>query len=226
MRKLLRRLWYVVRQRRMQADLADEMAFHREMNAKAAVNRVFGSTALAADDSHDVWVSPWLQDIWQDVRFAARLLIKDPRFTMAAVLALALGIAVNNTIFTIVNTAMLRDLPFDEPDRLVAIGTRETRGRESGVSYHDFHDWRATARAFDDLAAYTGRPVNVSGDAHAPERVQGSYVSAGTFQLLRVEPILGRSFIDDDDRIGASSVVLLTDDTDGIGGVCAADSVR
>lgn len=209
MRKLFRRVWYVVRQRRMQADLAEEMAFHREMNAKSGTGRAFGSSALAADESHDVWVWPWLQDIWQDVRFAARLLTKDPRFTLTAVLALALGIAVNNTIFTIINTAVLRDLPFEEPDRLVSIGTQDSRGRESGVSYQDFNDWRAAARAFTGLAAYTGRPVNISGEAQAAERVQGTYVSASTFRLLRVEPSLGRDFIADDERPGAPSIVVL-----------------
>ena len=209
MRKLLRRLWYIVHQRRMQADLAEEVAFHRAMNAKAGASRAFGSTAMAADDSHDVWVSPWLRDIWQDIRFAARLLIKDPRFTLTAVLALALGIAVNNTIFTIVNTAVLRELPFDEPHRLVSIGTWDARGRESGVSYQDFTDWRATTRTFTGLAAYTGRAVNLGGGENAPERVQGAYISAGTLRLLRIEPALGRDFIDDDDRAGAPSVVLL-----------------
>ena len=209
MRKLLRRLWYIVRQRRMQADLAEEMTFHREMHAKMGGSRQFGSAALAADDAHDAWVSPWLRDIGQDVRFAARLLIKDPRFTLTAVLALALGIAVNNTIFTIINTAVLRDLPFEGPDRLVSIGTWDTRGRESGVSYQDFNDWRAMTRAFTGLAAFTGRNVNLSGDVYAPERVQGAYVSAGTFRVLRVKPSLGRDFMTDDDKPGAHPVVLL-----------------
>jgi putative ABC transport system permease protein len=210
MRRLLRRLWYIVRQRRMQADLADEMAFHREMNAKTGGSSTFGSTALAADDSHDVWISPWVQDIWQDARFAARLLIKDPRFTLAAVLALALGIAVNTTIFTIVNTAVLRELPFDDPDRLVSVGTWDARGRESGVSYQDYTDWRAMTRTtFTGLAAYTGSAVNLSGDKNAPERVQGAFISADTLRLLRIEPGLGRNFTADDDRVGASPVVLI-----------------
>ena len=209
MRKLLRRVWYIVRRRRRQADLAEEMAFHREMTAMSGPRRVFGNSALAADESHDVWVSPWLQDIWQDVRFAARLLTKDPRFTLTAVLALGLGIAVNNTIFTIINTAVFRDLPFDEPDRLVSIGTHDSRGRESGASYQDFNDWRGSTRAFTGLAAYVGRPVNIGGDAHAPERVQGAYVSAGTFRVLRVEPRLGRDFVAADDQPGAPSVVVL-----------------
>lgn len=209
MRKLLRRLWYVVRQRRMQADLAEEMAFHREMNAMAGASGAFGSTALAADDSHDVWVSTWMQDIWQDVRFAARVLVKDRRFTLTAVLALALGLAVNTTIFSIINTAVLRDLPFDEPDRLVSIGTRDSRGENRGVSFQDFDDWRTASGAFIGMAAHTAGAVNVSDEAQAPERVRGAFVSSGTFGLLRVQPILGRDFVAEDDLTGAPSVAIL-----------------
>ena len=80
----------------------------------------------------------------RDLRFGARMLTKDRWVTLAAVVALAIGIAANNTVFTIVNAILLRDLPFDEPDRIVAIGTRagNVRTLTAGVSYADFQDWR------------------------------------------------------------------------------------
>src|SRR5919204_2038839 len=104
MRKILRRLWYVLRQRQLDADLAEEMAFHREMNARDLEQRgatpqdarlgaqqIFGSPLLARDGSRDVWIPPAIQDITRDVRFAARLLMKDRGFTFAAIMTLALG---------------------------------------------------------------------------------------------------------------------------------------
>src|SRR6059058_5236455 len=114
--------------------------------------------------------------LWQDVRFAARLLIKDKWFTLMAAVALALGIGVNNTVFTFVNAVLIRGLPFDEPDRIMALGTRDrVRDREMGVSYLDFKDWTAAARSFSGLAAYGGNVFNVSDEGRPPERYRGPY---------------------------------------------------
>ncbi len=223
MRKLLRRVWYVVTQRRRQADLSEEMAFHREMKERellgagraadeAAVEarRALGSLALAKDDARDVWLPPWLQSISQDIRFAARVLSKDLRFSATVVLALALGLAVNATIFTMANTALLRPLPFDEADRLVSVGTRDSRGRNGGLSFRDFSDWRSTTPSIPDMAAYAGASVNLSDEQQAPERVRGgAFVSWNTFRLLRVQPAIGRDFVAEDDRPGATPVVML-----------------
>ena len=111
------------------------MAFHREMkereiplawhgssNAAFETRRALGSVALAKDEARDVWLPSWLQNISQDIRFAARVLAKDVRFSATVVLALSLGLAVNATIFTMMNTALLRPLPFDDADRLVSVG--------------------------------------------------------------------------------------------------------
>src|SRR5438309_7206562 len=155
MRKLLRRVWYAIRQRRFAADLAQEMEFHREMklaelkarglaptDAEFAAQRALGSAALASNHAHDVWVWPWLQDLMQDVQFGARLLVKDRRSTLAAIAALALGLGATTTVFTFVNGAVLRDLPLANPDRLVSIRTVDARSRPLGVSYADVRDWR------------------------------------------------------------------------------------
>ena len=120
--------------------------------------------------------------MWQDIRFAARLLVKDRSFTAAAVIALALGISANNTVFTVVNAALLRDLPFDTPDRIVSLGTRDTRTRPvpgpqgyRGVSYLEFQDWRHATRTLSGLAAYNDATMNVSdeGRARSEERRVG-----------------------------------------------------
>src|SRR3989449_10639273 len=90
--------------------------------------------------------------ILQDLRFALRRLVKDRWFTLAAVAALALGIGANSAVFTLVNAVLLRGLPFDQPDRIMWLDTRDLRGRISGVSLQDFEDWRRASRTFSDMA--------------------------------------------------------------------------
>jgi putative ABC transport system permease protein len=147
-----------------------------------------------------------------DVRLATRLLFKDRGFTAAAVLALSMGIAATNTMFTIVNGALLRDLPFDEPDRIVMIRTRHVAspGRPlDGLSYLDFADWRSAARTLEALGAYDDRTMNVSDEERAAERFEGAMVSDNVFSLIGQRPILGRDFRPEDNREGAAPVVIL-----------------
>jgi putative ABC transport system permease protein len=149
--------------------------------------------------------------LWQDLQFAVRLLVKDKWFTLVATLALALGIGVNATVFTFVNAVLIRGLPFDEPERIMAIGSADpVRNRlEMGVSYLDFLDWAEGATSFSGLAAHTGATMNVSDEGRAPERYAGSSVSANMFSLLGQAPMLGRNFLPEDDRRGAPAVVML-----------------
>jgi putative ABC transport system permease protein len=223
MRKLMRRLSYALRLRRVEAELEEELDFHRERlrrdleagglrpeQAAAATRRELGNVTLAREQARDVWIWPWLQDVAQDVRFAARMLVKDPRFTCAIVLALGLGIGATNTVFTLVNTVMVRDLPFERADQLVALGTRDAKGRGASVSYADYQDWRATTRTFSGIAAVThGGGMVLRDDRGAPQRLRGQFVSANTFQVLRRRPIIGRDFVPSDDRPEAPAVVML-----------------
>jgi putative ABC transport system permease protein len=145
----------------------------------------------------------------QDLRFAVRLLVKDRWFSAIAVIALALGIGVNSTVFTFVNAVLIRGLPFDEPDRIMSIGTRDARSRDRGLSYLEFEDYRTGSRAFSGLAGYSGQTMNVSDEGRAPERFAGPYISANAFSLIGERPIIGRGFGPEDDRPGAPPVVLL-----------------
>jgi predicted permease len=148
--------------------------------------------------------------LWQDVQFATRLLLKDKWFTLVAVTALALGIGVNAAVFTFVNAVLIRGLPFDEPDRILALGSYDpVRNRDMGVSYLDFQDWRAASSTFASLAAQTGATMNVSDEGRAPERFSGSLVTANAFRLIGQTPLLGRDFLPDEDRPGAAAVVIL-----------------
>jgi putative ABC transport system permease protein len=148
-------------------------------------------------------------NLMQDLRFAVRLLVKDKWFTAVAVIALALGIGVNATVFTFVNAVLIRGLPFNDPDRIVVVGTRDGRGRDRGASYQDFVDWRAATRTFSGVAAYSGQTMNISDEGRAPERFQGPYISANAFTLIGQQPLIGRGFLPEDDRPGASAVVIL-----------------
>jgi putative ABC transport system permease protein len=145
----------------------------------------------------------------QDLKFALRLLVKDRWFTAVAVMALALGIGVNATVFTFVNAVLIRGLPFNEPDRIMSIGTRDARGRDRGLSYLEFEDWRTGNRSFAGMAAFNNSTMNVSDEGRAPERFTGPYISANAFRLIGEEPVLGRNFLPEDDRAGATPVVLL-----------------
>src|SRR5258708_19654043 len=107
-------------------------------------------------------------NLMQDLRFAVRLLIKDRWFTSVAVIALALGIGVNATVFTFVNAVLIRGLPFDNPDRIMVVGTRDARNRDRGASYLDFQDWRAATRTFSGLAPYSGPPMNTHAESPPP----------------------------------------------------------
>ncbi|HXD16947.1 MAG TPA: ABC transporter permease, partial [Vicinamibacterales bacterium] len=147
--------------------------------------------------------------LWQDVRFAVRLLIKDRWFTLVAATALALGIGVNASVFTFVNAILIRGLPFDDPDRIVALGGLDARGLPIGISKLDFIDIRDNARSFSGLAMFMGSTINVSDEGRPPEMFQGAYNSANLFQLIGQRPIIGRDFRAEDDRPGAEPVVIL-----------------
>ena len=219
--RLLRRLWYLVRQRRLDADLAEELAFHRERtqqdlerqglpsaDAVVEARRRLGNTLLARDDARDVWGWTWLHDIILDARLAVRVLASDPRFTAAAVLALGLGIGVTNSVFTVINTALIRDVPFEDPDRLLDLGVVNRDGREVGLSYADYLDW-SRAKSLEGIGVSMFAVMNVSDRGQAPERLRGTYVSVNTFDLLRARPLLGRGFRAEDGRPGSQPVVVI-----------------
>ncbi|HET7219773.1 MAG TPA: ABC transporter permease [Vicinamibacterales bacterium] len=150
--------------------------------------------------------------ILQDLRFAVRMLLKDPWFTSVAALALALGIGVNTTVFTFVNAVLIRGLPFDRSDEIVLLATRNTtRGADnaSTASWHEFEDWRSKARTFAGIGAFIPGQMNVSDPDHPAERISGASISANTFGLLRVQPFLGRDFATGEDVTGATPVVIL-----------------
>jgi putative ABC transport system permease protein len=150
--------------------------------------------------------------VLQDLTFGWRMLVKYPGATFVVILALALGIGANTAVFSVVNTVLLRPLPFPEADRTVMLWQTslqdKTMGRVS-VSYPNFLDWREKNSVFEHLAAYEYRSFNITGQAE-PERVRGSATSANLFWVLGVRPFLGRDFLVEEDRPGGNRVVILS----------------
>jgi putative ABC transport system permease protein len=150
-------------------------------------------------------------DLLRDLRFAARLLVKDRWFTLMAIVVLALGLAANNTVFTIVNAILLRNLPLPNPNQIMWVGTRDTQGRDLGVSLRDFEDWRASARTLSGMTFMFNGSFNVGNEGLIPDAVPGAYVSANLFKVLRVPPVMGRDFSAQEDTPGTALVVLISD---------------
>jgi putative ABC transport system permease protein len=150
-----------------------------------------------------------IADLWQDVRFGARILLKQPGFTLIAVLTLALGIGANTAIFSIVNAVLLRPFPYQAPERLVILQEHYTAGGFS-PSYPNFVDWRAQNTVCSSMSAVRqNESFNLTG-AGEPERLQGRRVSAEFFSTLGVQPLVGRDFLAEEDRAGATPAVILS----------------
>jgi predicted permease len=145
----------------------------------------------------------------QDVRYAIRMLRKNPAFTLIAVLTLALGIGANTAIFSVINGVLLRPLPYPQPNELVALSEKSMNFESSSISYPNFLDWRRSNSTFASIAAYRSDDFSITGSGEA-ERVRVGMVSAGFFELLGVRPIRGRVFTPDEDRLGTAPVALIT----------------
>jgi len=147
----------------------------------------------------------------QDLRYALRMLLKNPGFAVVAVIALALGIGANTAIFSVVNTVLLQSLPYDDPDRLMIVRENKLpQFPEFSVSPGNFLDWQKQSSSFEKLTAINGAAYNlVAGDAE-PERLRGARVSAGLFEMLGAKPVQGRTFMDEEDQPGRENVVILS----------------
>jgi putative ABC transport system permease protein len=146
----------------------------------------------------------------KDLRYGARKLVHNPGFSAVSVVTLALGIGLTTTMFSIVYGGLMRGLPFEHPERIVSVRrANPVRDfREMSVTPHDFVDYRAQARSFESLAAFSNGTVNVSG-SEKPERFDGAYMTANAFEVLRARPLLGRTFRPGEDAVGAPAVVVL-----------------
>lgn len=155
-----------------------------------------------------------MESVWRNLRHALRLLANSPGFTVVAVLTLALGIGANAAIFSVVYTALLRPLPYYEPERLITLGEGRTQTRDTEVvnrnsSYPDFVDWQKTAKSFKSLTAFSFDTFTLAGNGE-PKAVFATQVMPNFFSTLGVKPALGRAFVDGENVGDGPHVVMLT----------------
>lgn len=152
-----------------------------------------------------------MEKLFHDLRYAVRMLIRNSGFTAIAILALALGVGANTAIFTVVNSVLLRPLPFSEPDRLVmAYATNPSIGQDRlPFCVADFLDWRAQNHVFEKLAAFSNNRFTYTG-GDQPEQFPGAWVTADFFEVLNQLPAMGRTFLPDEDQPGHAPVVIVS----------------
>lgn len=147
----------------------------------------------------------------QDLRYSIRLFLKNPGFTLASLMCLALGIGVNTAVFSVVNAALFRSLPYAEPDRLYMVYETNFSNNitRSNFSLPDFLDYRQQSETFQGMAAYEGASITMTG-GDEPERIQGARVSPSLFPVLGVQPAMGRTFTDDEEKPGGNLVLVIS----------------
>lgn len=149
-----------------------------------------------------------MNTLWQDLRYGARMLLKNPGVTAIAVVTLALGIGANTAIFSVVDTVALRPLPYKNPDRLVSLWENVPEHGRWRVTPANFFDWKQQTTVFENMAAFGSSTLTLTGDGE-PEQVLGTRASSGYFTVVGVEPKLGRSFLPEEFEPGRGRVVIL-----------------
>ncbi|HEY6399782.1 MAG TPA: ABC transporter permease, partial [Blastocatellia bacterium] len=220
--KLKTALRALLRRSRAESELDEELRYHIEqqieqnirmgMNpeeARDAAQKAFGGVEQAKERSRDARGVRWFEDICQDLRYGVRMLMKNPGFTLIAVLTLALGIGANTAVFSVINAVSLRPLPFPHPERLAMVMAAITKTGATGHahSYLNFADYRSRNTVFEALTAYSDYDATLI-EGEAPERVSGMVVSADFFRALGVNMRLGRAFTANDEQPGAESVII------------------
>ena len=207
-------------------EIDEELSFHLDMKteenirkgmspheARRLAEQRFGRVTRIKELGYSVRGGGLMETLWQDLRYAIRMLRHDAPFTFVAVLTLALGIGMNTAIFSIVNAALLQPLPYAKADELVTIYNTSGGDSKFSLSPIAFLNLKRENTAFTDVAALSnkGWAANLTGSEEA-ERLQGFEVSANLFSLLGTAPLHGRTFVEDEDRPGGNHVVVLSNE--------------
>ena len=225
LRQILFRLQPFFRRRKIEAELSEEMRVHLEMateaniaagmapeEARCAAWREFGGVDQAKESWRDERGIPWIENFLRDLRFSVRSLRRDKGFTSIALLILALCVAANVVIFSLVHGVLLQRLPFREPDRLVAVFNSYPKAGipNAGVSVPHYLERKSGIAAFADAGLIRYEAATING-ASAPERVDAAIATPSFFHVLGVDAALGRTFTEDESVAGRNQVVLLSD---------------
>ena len=214
------RLW---RRKQMEEDLEKELRFHLDEHvneliaqgyapdmAQREARLVLGGQEQVKEECRDARGTRWLEDLFQDFRYALRTLRQRPGFAAVAILTLALGSGATTIMFTVINGVLLKPLAYPEADRLVTLhGKTEKYGEQWGFSYPEFHDYQRTSRTLGSVAAWTygGGTVSKRGEA---EYLFGRQISSGLFSVLGAPLVIGRAFLPQEDQPGAAPVAVIS----------------
>ncbi|MEW6736921.1 MAG: ABC transporter permease [Acidobacteriota bacterium] len=220
---LIARLRALLRRKAVIQDIEEELRFHIEMEtqtniergmrpeeAQQAAIRSFGNLGRIRDLAYEVRGGGMLEILWQDLRYGMRMLVKAPSLNLIAILTLALGIGANTALFSIVNTVILRPLPYQQAERIVAIQELNENGNRIQVTPANFLDWRAQNSVFEQLAAILTRTANLAQPEQA-ERVNLAVTSANFFTIFGITAQHGRLFTPEDEKAGHQPVVVISD---------------
>ncbi len=217
------RLRGLLRREAVLQDIEEEMRLHVEMEtqtniergmrpeeARAEALRSFGNPGRIGDLAYEVRGGGVMDKLWQDLRYGGRALLKNPGFTLIAVITLSLGIGANTAIFSVVNAALLRQLPYDAT-RLVAVGSFNPQKEKLvyGVSPADFWDWQAQSQAFEHLTTYTGGGIGLK-ESERVEVIPGARVTVNFFATFGVQPLMGRAFVSEEGFLSSLPVIILS----------------
>ena len=223
--EFLRRLAVLFRRRHFDRDLEEEMQFHLEMQAEEnqasgisaeesryAARRQFGNTALLKETSREIWGLAFIQQLAQDAAYALRLLWKNPGFSVIAIAVLALGSGANTAIFSVVNSVLLRPLPFPDPHQLVYLTeVNKQSGIEGGwIAPGNYLQWRERSHSMQDMGAFVSTLPTLTG-AGEPVRLNGVQATASLLTTLGIKLVLGRPFSREEDQPGRNAVALLSE---------------
>src|SRR5882672_4050899 len=213
-----------LQRKKKDADLAEEIASHLAHEQEANIARGlspeqarrqarlnFGNPESIRDRVWRYRSMPWIEDVWRDLRFALRSLAKVPGFTAIAVLVIAVGIAANTAVFSVINTVLLKPLTYPEPQSLVQLMNTGPQGTFSVANVPKFNIWNQQSSIFQYVAGYDqgGAGLNLTG-GNDPEQVQGIHVTADYFRLFGAPILAGRTFTAAEDSPNGGHVVVLS----------------
>jgi predicted permease len=221
------RLWWrqllaLVRTRRLERELDGEIQAHLELaerdaraaglspeEARLAARRAFGSIDRMKEEHRDRRSVRWIDTFVKDVRYGLLLLRRDPAFALVAVSVMAIGIGANTAMFSLMDAALFKPLPFPEPERIVRVWETPTPTTRNGMTTLNFLDWKRSSTSFEALSAVRGLTAALTGNGD-PARLGGTLVSADYFEVFGVKAALGRTFRAEDDQPGADRVIVLS----------------
>lgn len=222
-RRVFARLRGLLRAEAIHREIAEEIEFHIEMRtaenvrsgmppaeARRDAERRFGNRTRIKERGYEVRGGRWVETLWQDLRFGVRMLLKSPGFTLVCAVSLAVGIGVNTTVFSFINTVLFKSLPIQNPDGLVYFFESNQSKSFRPSSYANYLDYRDQNEVFSGLMAYAPVPLLMTLNDRV-EELNSEVVSGNYFSVLDVKPLMGRALIPEDDQpSGAQPVAVIS----------------